>query len=343
MPNKKTTVTEHDPLGGEELLMSPVTPPISEAPTTTATEVAVPEKRRRPGRPRKDATTTKTPQANKVTSEKKKLASNPLDLLLNYEGSKVLIITPTLAEHVLEHCNTLNRKINKRWVTFLAESIKNGEWQLNGEPIIFSKTQKLIDGQHRLLAIVEADREVETYVTTNVEDKNFVSVDTGHSRSGSHVLTISSHVKNSFNVSATLNKLHRYTHKNYDFDGAHIISNRQLVKLLEKNKDVLDSVEFARKYPKGYGKSTIAFCHYVLSKLDKVMTDTLFTQLAMEAPTVPLVASLRKGTVKTGRSRSRIKQTVIIGSIFKTWNALRENDANASAIVTATEEFPVPA
>jgi len=302
--------------------------------TSTVTSPSVPAPRKR-GRP------AKNPQTAQST-ETKQQDFEPIKLLLNYTGSRVITITPAIADHMLKHCNTLNRKLNKRWVAFLSEAIKKGEWQLNGEPIIFSKDLRLIDGQHRLYAIVAAGKEIDSYVTTEVPDENFVSIDTGHARSGSHVLGIGGRVKNSFDVSATLNKINRYKHKNYDFDGAHVVSNRQLMSLLEKYKDVTKSVDYARKFGKGYSKSTIAFCHYILHKIDKELCDTFFTQLSSPTPTIPLIASLRKGTVKEGRAKSRIKQTVVIGSIFKTWNAMRTNDANASAMMTATEEFPMP-
>jgi len=351
MSDNKTNFS-YDPLDGDnsfEVSKNPVTP------STDTTEVGTQPKRGR-GRPPKNpkAATENTtelfkapivPHATHIpaATENTTGSKDPISLLLNYSGSKVLTVTPIFAKHVLSNCNQLNRKINKRWVKFLADSITRGEWQLNGESIIFSKDYRLIDGQHRLQAVVMANKPIDIYVTTDIDHKTFVSVDTGHSRSGSHVLTINNKVKHSFDVSATLNKLSRYNSKNFDFDGAHVISNRQLVSLLEKHKDVGNSVEFARKYPKGYSKSTIAFCHYILSSIDNELATKLFEQLTHSTPSIPLIAALRKGTIKEGKAKSRIKQTVVIGSIFKTWNAMRNNDVNASAIISATEDFPIPA
>ena len=343
MSNNKVVPGDYDPLDGDFFPSSAETKPIkapkkkaneteTELFTTPVSEQApAPAKKR--GRPSKAATTktTQTPQD-----------LEPIRMLLNYTGSKVITITPSIAEHMLTHCNTLNRKLNKRWVVFLSKAIKKGEWQLNGEAIIFSKDLRLIDGQHRLQAVVAAGKEIESYVTTDVPDEHFISIDTGHARSGSHVLGIGGKVKNSFDVSATLNKLSRFANKNYDFDGAHVISNRQLVSLLDKYKNVSESVSFARKFVKGYSKSSIAFCHYCLHKIDKELCQKFFEQLANPTPTIPLIAALRKGTIKEGRSKARIKQTVVIGSIFKTWNAMRTNNANSDAMITATEEFPIP-
>ena len=344
----------YDPFDGDntfEVSNEPVTPPTPADKTNAAAGVAPKRGRGRPPKNPKPITDNSaelfvaptTPQPKHTPAATETTSKDPISLLLNYSGSKVLTITPTFAKHVLNNCNKLNRKINKRWVRFLADSMSKGEWQLNGEPIIFSKDYRLIDGQHRLQAIVMANKPIDVYVTTDIDHKTFVSIDTGHSRSGSHVLTIADHkVKHSFDVSATLNKLCRYNANNFDFDGAHVISNRQLVSLLDKHKNVTASVEFARKFPRGYSKSTIAFCHYILSSLDNELANTLFEQLTHPTPTIPLIAALRKGTIKEGKTKSRIKQTVVIGSIFKTWNAMRNNDVNSSAIISATEEFPIP-
>lgn len=327
---------DYDPLEGDffpsDVDMKPVKPFKRETASTISQPTAVTQPAKRRGRPAKNKT--------KVVIDQPDL--EPIRVLLNYEGSRIVTITPSIAEHMLTHCNTLNRKLNKRWVLFLADAIKKGEWQLNGEAIIFSKDLRLIDGQHRLEAIVAAGKEIESYVTTNIPDEHFVSIDTGHTRSGSHVLGIGGKVKHSFDVSATLNKLNRYYSKYYDFDGAHVISNRKLISLLDKYKDVTKSVEFARKFIKGYSKSSIAFCHYVLSKIDKALCAKLFEQLASPNPTIPLIAVLRQGTIKSVQAKGRIKQTVVIGSIFKTWNAMRTNDANSEAIISAIEEFPIP-
>ena len=109
-------------------------------------------------------TTTKTTKA-KVNTESKSVATateedttidmppsasqTPLDLFLNFSGSKLVTITPTIAQYILDNCNTLNRPLNKKRVNQIANSIKAGEWQTNGETIIFSKNKRLLDRQYR--------------------------------------------------------------------------------------------------------------------------------------------------------------------------------------------------
>ena len=71
--------------------------------------------------------------------------------------TEVVLVTPLLAKKWLER-NTDNRDIRPSVVTGLAESITRGEWVLSHQGIAFAKSGRLLDGQHRLLAIVEANR-----------------------------------------------------------------------------------------------------------------------------------------------------------------------------------------
>jgi len=53
--------------------------------------------------------------------------------------------------------NERNRRVRKTLVEYLARQIKSGEWQpSHPQPVVFSDAGRLIDGQHRLLAIASS-------------------------------------------------------------------------------------------------------------------------------------------------------------------------------------------
>ena len=64
-------------------------------------------------------------------------------------------ITPQKAEEYLKR-NMVNRNITTKRVEQYARDMKNGEWQLNGEGIVFDEDGVLKNGQHRLSAIIKA-------------------------------------------------------------------------------------------------------------------------------------------------------------------------------------------
>lgn len=79
-------------------------------------------------------------------------------------------ITPEMAQEYLKFNTENYRSINKFRVMSYASDMKNGKWQLNGEAIKFDETGKLIDGQHRLQAIVSAGVPAEMLVIREVPE-----------------------------------------------------------------------------------------------------------------------------------------------------------------------------
>jgi hypothetical protein len=94
---------------------------------------------------------------------------------------QVQTITPEMAKVYLKK-NTDNRNKRGWWVSGLAGMIKRGEWIPTHQGVAFSKSGNLIDGQHRLEAIVEANMPVEMIVTTGVRDDAYKVLDNGIKR-----------------------------------------------------------------------------------------------------------------------------------------------------------------
>lgn len=95
--------------------------------------------------------------------------------------SRVETITPVLAEEYLRR-NTNNRLLRKNIVSYYAAQMRNGQWMLNGEGIIFNEENVLVDGQHRLAAVVESGADVEMLVVRNADKNSFTTIDSGVSR-----------------------------------------------------------------------------------------------------------------------------------------------------------------
>jgi len=94
---------------------------------------------------------------------------------------KIETITPELAEQWLA-LNTNNfRAIDIRRVSFYAETMKRGQWQLNGETIIFRGDGTLVNGQHRLDAVVKSGTAIESFVVRGI-DCDGRSLDRGKNR-----------------------------------------------------------------------------------------------------------------------------------------------------------------
>ena len=66
-----------------------------------------------------------------------------------------------------------------RWVNHLATLIKNGEFTLTHQGIAFDEDGNLIDGQHRLHAIIKAGIAVKMEVSSGWPRSNILAIDVG--------------------------------------------------------------------------------------------------------------------------------------------------------------------
>ena len=103
--------------------------------------------------------------------------------------SRVQTITPGKAAEYLQR-NTANRPLSQRTVRDFAAAMRRGEWRVTHQGIAFDTTGALVDGQHRLAAVVEADLPVEMTVFADVPDGAFDVLDTGKRRNAADVLAI---------------------------------------------------------------------------------------------------------------------------------------------------------
>jgi hypothetical protein len=103
--------------------------------------------------------------------------------------SEVATITPECATQWLR-ANKNNRPVRRRHVAFLASEILAGNWQLNGQAIVISEDEQVLDGQHRLMAIIESGRQIRTMVVYGVDKEAFKTIDTGAVRTGADALAL---------------------------------------------------------------------------------------------------------------------------------------------------------
>lgn len=106
---------------------------------------------------------------------------------MDKSGAMVVNITPALAIDYLRK-NTINRPLSKKRVRQLADDMKHGRWRYTGDAIKFDESGTLLDGQHRLSAVVQSGKAIQSLVVTGLETKVFEVLDRGKRRSNRDVL-----------------------------------------------------------------------------------------------------------------------------------------------------------
>lgn len=107
--------------------------------------------------------------------------------VITSRGMSIVKMSPELATHLLEK-NDDNRPISMQHVKMLAGAMKRGEWKLTHQPIAIAPSGRLLDGQHRLWAVVESGVTIDCVVIRDVPEDTFDCIDIGKRRSISDVL-----------------------------------------------------------------------------------------------------------------------------------------------------------
>ena len=105
----------------------------------------------------------------------------------------VMEVGPKQAIHWLEN-NSRNRAVKQSHVDRLARDIIENRWRLSHQGIAFDTRGLLLDGQHRLWAIVEANRPVLLRVFFNEPAENKQVMDVGERRSNLDIMTMTQQV-----------------------------------------------------------------------------------------------------------------------------------------------------
>jgi hypothetical protein len=142
-----------------------------------------------------------------ATAEMEIDASVAEELLHKYRNVRVSIerIGPDEAREYLLS-NTKNRNLNDQHARRLRDLMVAGDWWMNGETIIFGLDGTLLNGQHRLVAIVQAGVFVDVLVVRGIDEEAFRTLDGGRVRTTGEVLGIEGE-KNANNVAAAVQAL----------------------------------------------------------------------------------------------------------------------------------------
>jgi hypothetical protein len=113
-------------------------------------------------------------------------------------------VNATIAKKLLKN-NVINRNLSPARVDHLSRQMSEGRWESNtGESIKISKNGLLLDGQHRLAAIIKSGVEVDMLVIEELENEIINVIDTGKPRSVNDVLIIN-RIPNAGTISPILN------------------------------------------------------------------------------------------------------------------------------------------
>lgn len=261
-------------------------------------------------------------------------------------------VTPEIAQHWLGF-NISNRDITQAKIKQYRSDMERGEWRDQGEAIRFAYG-KLLDGQHRLIALTLADATVPMLVVHGLDPEVQANMDTGRPRTAKDVLTIES--MGSWEGAVFGTAVH--TIINYQ-RGLSVYStqkalNREVRNFYLENRARIESaVQFCKSLPRKHPlmpHARIMALYYILSRLDEDRASKFFRAVfAGEGVVKPSAEHFLRERLMAElierKTRSAYEHS---WWLIKTWNAATHGTARRSAmprnasffVVRSGEEFP---
>lgn len=247
---------------------------------------------------------------------------------------KPMLVTPKYAEELLK-MNVNNRKVRQSKVDSLAESMTKGEWELSNDAIVISEGNILLNGQHRLLAVVKSGVPCNFIVYTGASDSSFGIMDTPSVRRVSDVIYRMGGA-NATNADATVSK---FINLNYDYRNGwetswryscHVQATRkECIETYEKHaEDIQKWVNFANSII-GRGValvslSTIAsFCLFLNLTLNhpEEKIRSFFTELIVDGATShSTILHVRRKLLRNKMKTEVLPKDDVLRYVVRAWN-----------------------
>ncbi len=126
---------------------------------------------------------------------------------------KVVSVSPEIAkEYLLRNKN--NRPIDRSNVLYYAFEMLEGRWKLTSQTISVDVNGNLLNGQHRLLAVIESDTTQEFLIAYDEPTENFGLLDKGKVRSTADFFHYKN-VNNYVTISAIVKSLYLINQRGY--------------------------------------------------------------------------------------------------------------------------------
>lgn len=252
-------------------------------------------------------------------------------------------ITPAMAKEMLKQ-NFSNRRLSERAIKLYARDMVRGHWDgENGETVKFAADGCLLDGQHRLHAIIMAGVPVEMLVVTGLKRTAQKTMDVGRKRNASDTFMLDGE-SNTTILSAVLKRVALWD-EGHRRRFREPVSNADLAALLEARPEIRRSVDIASRTHRAFKLlpgSAMGTTHHLLSRIDMEKATWFFgkietpSDLAQDHP----VFILRERAVRDIGLQKRVDDVRAMTYIIKCWNYYRKGESMER--IQVTKDAPIP-
>jgi hypothetical protein len=253
--------------------------------------------------------------------------ATPLPVRLQAPEMSVETLTPQDAKALLD-ANDSNRTVRKRLVITYARDMAAGRWQFTGEAIKVAEDGVLLDGQHRLMAIVESGTPIPMLVIRGLSHAAQAAMDTGAKRTAGDALSLRGEKTSALLASVA---------KMILSDGSRLDvtpSTIELIEVVEANDTLRWVLEHFPPFQLKHltSPTVVGYAYWRLHQIDPFQAaeffDRLTTLVGLPAGS-PILALHRRLTAHVRNKSSRQHRREALFYIFTAWNAWRRGEDRA--------------
>lgn len=191
-----------------------------------------------------------------------------------------MTFTPSMAETWLARASRPNRKIKESVVDQYARVMTAGGWRINGEPIILDGVGRILNGYHRLNAVVRAGVPVQMLVVRGVADDAFATIDTGRSRTLPELAGMLGYDE-ARGLATAASLLWKFEKSGGTFATNQRPTNAESLEVISRHESQLvQSLAAGKKVEGMLGLGAATFCHAVFARVDQKRADDFFESLS---------------------------------------------------------------
>lgn len=196
-----------------------------------------------------------------------------------------------------------------------------GRWKVNGDTICLNG-DRLLDGQHRLAAVVASGVTIQSFVIDGLPSDVFNTKDVGKRRSGGDTLGIIGE-KNCYRMAAALAVIEKYMTGRADATVRY--SNTEITDMIQKYPGIREAINASHNTNGLLPASLLDACYYLFSRKDQSLADEFVDKIVrgtnLEEGT-PWYA-LRERLMKNSMSKSKLPKHYLMALCIKAWNSAR--------------------
>jgi hypothetical protein len=266
---------------------------------------------------------------------------------------KTILVTPQQAKKWLASNAEDNRHRRPRKIAAFARDMIAGKWQITGDTVKITGDGVLIDGQHRLQAVVDAQVSVYMVVAFDVPHGAMAVIDTGTARTFADNLRGTT-IAHRMECAAVVRRVAIWDRGNRMGKGVYDTPTH--AELLARFNDDSDSYVTAAARGADVNRAGLASAgaagtaFYLFARIDKEQANQYFDHLVTGAnlPAKHPILTVRNRLNRAAKRREdRLQSPEQLALLIRGWNAFREDRELDRTILAKvgnlnTKNFPAP-